>query len=221
MRCVPALVRKVRQAWACELMTTGTLKTAPKFGLEKFLPLATVHPSLVEWVAGGWKKIALVLFGDGNLGKTQLACALIHHVSPGHAYHFINKVDRLRDVMFSPGEGLVVDEVCLASRSIDDVKGLLDLEEGRDIDCRNRDGFIPMETPRAFLTNWPWEQFWPREALGSQAKPVTRRILWVAVEKDLRLVPTNGGAQGGQEPAHGEDHDYDAEDVFGHGVGMG
>ena len=115
------------------------------------------------------------------------------------------KPDCLRDVTFSPGEGLVVDEVCLANLSTDDVKGLIDLEENRDVDCRNKDGHIPMETPRAFLTNWPWEQFWPREALGSHAKPVRRRVLWTDVNKDLRLLPKA---------------DSDDEDPFGFGFGL-
>ena len=33
--------------------------------------------------------------------------------------------DRLRDATFGPGQGLVVDEVCLATKDIDDIKALL------------------------------------------------------------------------------------------------
>ena len=204
-RCVSTLVQKVRTAWACETMSTGTLQSQVKYGLDKFIPLAAVSKRLVKWCSGDWKKLALIFAGEGDLGKTKFACALVHHVSPAAAFHFINKPDRLRDVTFSPGEGLVVDEVCLANRSIDDVKGLVDLEENRDVDCRNKDGHIPMETPRAFLTNWPWEQFWPREALGSHAKPVTRRVLWIDVNKDLRQLPQA---------------DSDDEDPFGFGFGL-
>ena len=52
---------------------------------------------------------------------------------------------------------MIVDEVLLADREIDDVKGLIDLEDGRDVQCRNKDGFIPGETARILLTNWPWD----------------------------------------------------------------
>ena len=188
-RCVKTLVAKTCRAWACESMSNDTLKTHVKFTLDNFLPLSSVHGSLGSWRAGGWKMSALILSGDGDLGKTRFACALMLHVAPARAFHFLNKLDRVRDVVFGPGEGLVVDEVTLAERHIDDVKGLVDLEEGRDIDCRNKDGFIPEETPRILLTNWAWDSFWPREALGSHATPVTRRVLWVNVKKDLRRMP--------------------------------
>ena len=122
----------------------------------------------------------------------------------------MNKPDRLRDVVFGPGEGLVVDEVTFAERTIDDVKGMVDLEEGRDVSCRNKDGFIPAEVPRIISTNWPWEQFWPREALGSHAVPVTRRVLWVEVTKDLRLKPAT--------PLPLDDGSD--EDPFGHGFAV-
>ena len=62
--------------------------------------------------------------GLGGLGKTELACALMKVVAPAGAFHFINKIDRLRDLVFTPGEGLVVDESCLADMEVDDVKNL-------------------------------------------------------------------------------------------------
>ena len=52
----------------------------------------------------------LILSRRGVLGKTELARALMKKVAPAGAFHFINKKDRLRDVVFCPGEGLVVDE---------------------------------------------------------------------------------------------------------------
>ena len=88
------------------------------------------------------------------------------------------------------------------------------MEEGRDINCRNKDGFVPEETPRIILTNWPWEQFWPREALGSHATPVSRRVLWVDVKKDLRLIiKQTSNSQNNHEEA-------DDEDPFGWGGNM-
>ena len=150
-RCVRSLVAKVRQAWWCELMSTGTLLTQPAYSLDEFVPIESVDAALLDWVKGDWKRIALFLHGDGGLGKTEFACALIHAVSPSKAFHFVNKVDRLRDVIFSPGEGLVIDEACFATREIDDAKGMIDLEKPRDVTCRNTDGHIPCGTPRVFF----------------------------------------------------------------------
>ena len=50
-------------------------------------------------------------------------------------------------MIFGPGEGLVVDEACFSDRDVDDLKGLVDLEKSRDVECRNRDGHIPKLTP--------------------------------------------------------------------------
>ena len=105
----------------------------------------------------------------------------------GAHFHFINKLDRLRDVVFAPGEGLVVDEACFYYNDVDDLKNLLDLEKSRDVECRNRDGHIPKLTPRIFSTNWPWEFFWPQQAFSPMhAGAINRRHLWVDVKSDLR-----------------------------------
>ena len=77
--------------------------------------------------------------------------------------------------------------MCLAAKEVDDVKALLDLAT-RDVTCRNRDGTIPRGTPRVFSTNWSWDLFWPRAALGAQhAAAIKRRLLWIDVGCDLRL----------------------------------
>ena len=185
--CVSSLVIKVRKAWDCETMTSGTLCTQPDYSLDQFVLLQTVHADLPSWQAGGWKARCLILCGGGGLGKTELACALMKTVAPAGAFHFINKIDRLRDVVFCPGEGLVVDESCFYNSDVDDLKNLLDLEKGRDVECRNRDGHIPKLTPRIFSTNWPAELFWPRHALSPMhATAINRRHLWVDVKSDLR-----------------------------------
>ena len=104
-------------------MACGVLYKQPDYVLDKFIPPHDVSPLLDDWLAGGWKQQALILCGAPGLGKTELGCALIHSVVG--SYHFVNKLDRLRDATFGPGQGLVVDEVCLATKDIDDVKALL------------------------------------------------------------------------------------------------
>lgn len=187
--CVRTLVARVQQAWGCAEMAPGTLMTQPDFPLHDFVSMEQIHPQLPAWAAGGWRSHSLVLSGPGGLGKTEFACALIHSVSMCHACHFVNTVDRIRDIIFAPGEGLVVDETRFFGKDIDDVKAIIDVSKGRDVKCRNRDGFVPKGTPRAFSTNWPWALFWPQEAsMAEHTGPITRRVLWVSVEQDLRRV---------------------------------
>ena len=187
VQCVSSLVIKVRKAWDCEAMTGGTLITQPDFHLNQFLRLDYVHEAMLSWVQGGRKVRSLILCGSGGLGKTEFACALMKRVAPAGAFHFINKIDRVRDVVFCPGEGLVVDEACFSNKDVDDLKNLLDLEKSRDVECRNRDGHIPKLTPRIFSTNWPWDIFWPRHAFSPMhATAINRRHLWIDVKTDLR-----------------------------------
>ena len=218
-RCVSSLVAKVRQAWNCELMSGGTLHTRPEYGLTHFIPWGSISSALVRWLRGEWSTKALLLQGEGGLGKTELACALVHAVSPTKAYHFVNKVDRLRDISFSPGEGLVVDEACLAMKDVDDAKALVDLKKSRDVTCRNKDGHLPCRTPRVFSTNWPWSQFWPREVFDDAHNlAISRRVLWVTVKTDLRKISLAEASPSSLDRVA----DADADEVvpFGWGGGM-
>ena len=190
-----ALVARVQQAWACEDFATGTLCTEPAFALHDFVLMAAVDPRLAAWASGGWQEQSLILSGGAGLGKTEFACALLHAVTPAHAYHFVNKIDRVRDISFGPGEGLLVDEVSLSSRDVDDAKALVDVAKGRDIACRNRDGFIPKGTARIFCTNWAWERFWPGAAgLAEHSIAIERRVVWITVAADLRNPRSQGSA---------------------------
>ena len=187
--CVRSLVARVQQAWHCEHLAVGTLQTQSDFSLQDFRPLAEIDPELPAWAQGGWRSRSLVLTGRGGLGKTEFACGLMHHISPAKAYHFLNTPDRLRDIICGPGEGLVVDETRFAAKDIEDVKAIIDVAKGRDVKCRNRDGFVPKGTPRAFSTNWPWVLFWPQEGgLPEHNGAITRRVLWISVNEDLRRV---------------------------------
>ena len=231
-RCVASLVAKVRRAWDCERMASGTLQTRPDFCLGAFVALGSVDVALLKWLKGEWAARTLIFSGNGGLGKTELACAMAHAVAPCKAYHFLNKIDRLRDVVFSPGEALVVDEALLAFMEIDDVKGLIDLSKQRDVTCRNRDGHIPRGTPRIFSTNWSWEEFWPREAFSVRhLSAIKRRVTWVDVTTDLRRFAPPAGDASSERSNQGTTadnvrctegpSDFDEPDVFGLGDSMG
>lgn len=212
--CVDTLVAKITRVWQCESMPEGTLKTSPDHKLSEFIPIASVSPKLIAWMQGGWKKQTLVLCGKGNLGKTDFACALAHAASSKKTFHFINKLDRVRDIVFVDGEALVYDEAFMADRRIDDVKAFIDLEKGRDVSCRNRDGHIPKGMLRIMSTNWPKAAFFPKEASHVEhADAIERRVLWIDVKRDIRrgvaaAVPMQDGP------------DEEDEDPFDYGFGM-
>ena len=183
---VPELVNKVLQAWHCDSgladNDTVVVSASLKYTLTHFIPLPKIDEKLVAWIRGGYKEVVLILSGLGGLGKTGLAKALMAIVCKGSSFHFLNRVDRLRDTFFTPGQGVVLDEVLMADRSVDDLKALLDLEETRDVNCRNRDGRIPAGCPRILSTNWSWSRFWPAEAfLPEHEAGVARRFWWVNV----------------------------------------
>ena len=214
-------VAKCLRAWHADKLAAGTLIRTPAYPLTSFVGMEEIDPRLRAWVAGGYRKKVLIFYGPGGWGKTEYVCALLQSMVPARAIHFINKLDRLKEVVFGPGQGLVVDEMCLAERPIDDVKALLDLEHNRDVGCRNKDGCIPAHTPRALTTNWSWETFWPRECFSSQThrKAILRRTLWVTVRRDLRLAVAEAAAVPQDETEEVLPVNDEAEpDPFGFGV---
>lgn len=141
-------------------------------------------------------------------------------------FHFINKVDKLKDIHFAPKQGLVIDEQGWRDQSVDDVKGILDLKKPRNVGCRNRDGHIPKETPRIITTNHKREIFWSMEAFEDEhATAIYRRSCWVALEGDVRRRSSTATAP---VPPPVDDevverermermmNEAEAEDAFGH-----
>ena len=68
----------------------------------------------------GTKPRVLIMEGEGDLGKTETACAIMAKISG--SYHFISKLDQLRTVTVEPDQGLVVDDLRMPSINVDDVK---------------------------------------------------------------------------------------------------
>lgn len=151
---VPRLVSRVLSAWHCESMTTGTLMLEATFQLSDFIPLAEIDAGLPHWLAEGHKKQTLFLSGAPGIGKTELAITLMAKITGGAGFHFINAIDRVRDITFTSKQGLIYDEAYLGNIPIDEAKNLLDVAQGRDIKCRHKDGRIPAMLPRIFSTNW-------------------------------------------------------------------
>ena len=214
---VHALVCKVLRATNPDTILAGTLQTDPDYPLDAFLDHATVDPKIGQWLSGGCKKYVLIFSGKGGLGKTEFSCALMKIVAPA-GWHFINRFDRLKDIVWMPGQGLVVDEICLREFDIDDTKAALDLEKTRDLKCRNKDGCIPKGTPRILCTNWRFETFWPDAAfLPEHENAIKRRHAWVAIARDLRVgCPADDSAFADEDPYADIDAELD-EDPLGLG----
>ena len=121
----------------------------------------------------------------------------MHKVAPSGTFHFISKLDRLCDIVFCPGQGLVVDEACFGLKDADGLKGLLYPKNGADVACRNKDSFIPVGVPRVFSTKWSWDELWPQAATKRvHAGAISRRIIWVDITRDIRRPDSSSVASG-------------------------
>ena len=102
---------------------------------------------------------------------------------------------QLKYITFCPGQGLVIDEICLVSNLIDDVKALLDVERNRDVHCRSKDGSILQGVVRIIAASHAQEAFWPpRSQHISHVDAIGRRIVRAPVVRNLRLSAGGGTA---------------------------
>ena len=129
----------------------------------------------------------MLVNGDGGLGKTTTAEALMARVPPG-GYWFVDDPDDFREVegYLLSGQGLIIDEIRLASMDPNTVKKLLDVEKARRISCRHFNGTIPAGCPRILCTNSPIEEFYPRMPNPHDKTGVYRRHLWQNIRRDVR-----------------------------------
>ena len=143
------------------------------------------------WRGGKYKTHTLVLSGDGDLGKTSLAEALIAEVSPG-GYWFIDDPDDFREVdgMVLEGHGIVIDEICLSAMAPNSVKKLLDVERARRVSCRHFNGTLPRGCSRILCTNSSSDEFYPIMRNAHDRKGVMRRQMWQDVKRDTRVQVT-------------------------------
>lgn len=152
-----------------------------------------------EWLDGKYKTHVLVLSGDGGLGKTSLAEALLARVSSG-GYWFVDDPDDLRELegQLVEGQGILVDEIKLATYPVDQIKKLFDLEKARRIKCRHFNATIPRMCARIFTTNSTFDSFYPKIDNPFDYTGVMRRQLFQSLLGDVRI---HGSAQSEQQPA--------------------
>ena len=176
-RCMRSTLQKILKGWHGN--PTSTLRCSSKYTTSDF----DIPPVAVEWMATGFHTRTLVLAGRGGIGKTSLASALLLQVCK--RYHFITRLDELKQIDFVPGTGLLWDEACCSHMQIDEIKNVLDLEHSRVVKCRNVDGVIAAQTPRIYCSNHSPASFFgclPMEHLHA----VNRRHTWLEMTQDCR-----------------------------------
>ena len=162
--------------------TTYPLNTTCRFDIHRFHLTA----DMIKWLAVEHKGKTLVLEGPGGLGKTQLAHALLHRLCG--AYFVCDNFDMTNKCHWTGREGILFDDVDMRDRTIDECKGMLDLELNRGVRCRYADGILPTGTPRVFCTNHTITDFFPPQyVLPAHKWAIDRRLTWLKVVKDLRL----------------------------------
>lgn len=191
-----ATFEKARKMLHPELLADKTVLTSSDFPLSAFRldKLPTAKAWLEHKHYEGTKPRVLIMEGEGGLGKTETACAMMASIR--RSYHFISKLDQLRTVTVEPDQGLVVDDLRMSSIDVDDVKAWLDCKKPRAVQGRNQDGFIPAFVPRIFCTNWEPAEFFPGEyQLSKQRKTIDRRHRWQKVASDVRILSASALAE--------------------------
>ena len=142
----------------------------------------------MEWFESKSDSHALVLSGDGGLGKTNLAEALLIAKCPA-GFWFLDDPDDFREIegLIRPEHGLLVDEVTLQALSPNQIKKLFDLEKFRRVKCRHFNASIPAHCRRIFCTNADKVDFYPPMKDKKDRTGVFRRQLFQTISSDLRL----------------------------------
>ena len=162
-------------------MPQGMLQKTVQYPLSAF----KVPDGVRHWMDHGRGEKVLILHGEGGLGKTELACAVMYELTG--PFFFLDKLDAAKKINFRGVEGLVIDDVNFSRLEVDDVKSWLDVQKPRCTHCRNDDAFIPAGTIRIFTTNYRSVNFFPVEArMEEHVKAIKRRVQWVDINEDAR-----------------------------------
>ena len=178
-RGVHGSLQKVWKAFAPDAAVFGdvSLVTEVEYPLSCF----RVPHEIRQWMETETLLRSLIIQGPGGVGKTAIARAVLKQLCG--KFHFIDLLGRVKHLSWLPGDGILFDDISLATLPIDNVKGILDVELGRDVHCRHENGMIPRSTLRIFATNHSRETFFPRGWDDpAHVEAITRRFRWVLVE---------------------------------------
>ena len=157
----------------------GTSKATSKYPLSAF----NIPDEIRVWMKHFKGEVALIIQGEGGLGKTEMAKAILASMGK---YFFVDSLDTVKSLLFTGKESILFDDVTLQNFSVDEVKSFLDVKSERAVKCRHEDGFIPADTVRIFLTNHERHTFFPRETENKDhSRAINRRMIWVTVTEKL------------------------------------
>lgn len=157
----------------------GTSKATSKYPLSAF----NIPDTIRVWMEHFKGEMALIIQGEGGLGKTEMAKAILASMGK---YFFVDSLDTVKSLLFTGKESILFDDVTLQNFSVDEVKSFLDVKSERAVKCRHEDGFIPADTVRIFLTNHERHTFFPRETDNKDhSRAINRRMIWVTVTEKL------------------------------------
>ena len=142
-----------------------------------------------EWRNEKWQSRVLILSGDGNFGKTSLGEALLSEKCP-EGFWFLDDPDDFRELegQLQPGQGVLIDEICLAGLTPNQIKKLFDVTKTRRVKCRHLNATLPKGCPRILTTNSPFDKFYPKIEDHNDRTGVFRRQLFQSLLQDARRI---------------------------------
>ena len=157
----------------------GTSKSTSKYPLSAF----KIPHEILVWMKYKKEEKSLIIQGEGGLGKTEMAKAILASMGK---YFFVDSLDTVKTFLFTGKESILFDDVSLHTFTVDEVKSFLNIQSERAVKCRHEDGYIPANTVRIFLTNHDRHSFFPREVDNKDhAIAIDRRMIWVNITQKL------------------------------------
>jgi len=119
--------------------------TQSKFTMHQCCAMLRQHP--IDFGHVDWNH-SVVVVGNAGIGKTEWALA--HFKSP----LLVNCIDKLRAFCPVKFDGIVFDDMSFKHWPVESQIHITDWTQGRDINCRYFNGFIPAFTKKIFTCNW-------------------------------------------------------------------
>jgi hypothetical protein len=144
-------------------------------------PLSSFHPGIRQTLPKDWKTSwkNLFLWGPTNLGKTQLARALLPKAT------VVRHRNTLLNCDFS--HGVIFDDFSVSHWPATSVIHLLDWDEPSDIDVKHNVASIPPHTTKIFTFNADPNHWMPSGIHGDVQNAILRRLH--SIEVTERLYP--------------------------------
>lgn len=141
-------------------------------------PLASfdIPKEVKEW-ADGPKNKTLYLSGGTGLGKTEMLKSLFEEKF-GPEFIRVNNLEGLKQLETKPCKGVILDDIDLSQRNIEELLGLLDVQNNHTQKILYGTVEIPQGLTRAIVSNKKMEEFTRSLNVGlNQVEALLRRCL--------------------------------------------